>query len=799
MSKTIHDIPLVAIQDNYYINREDRDVYELLSHGRNCEMQTYPQHIISEEDFRIEMGLYYTDGQIDQAINNTKHLADACNADIAHAEMTKYTGSMNILNECFSGAIRLGIDLDDEKYAKRLDRELKLINEKDYIDYFLIVTDLVRFAKSISFVGPSRGSSAGSLVCYLLGITEIDPIRFGLLFERFIDINRFDLPDIDVDFQDTKRDKIIKYLEKKYGHDNVRMIATIGTYKPKSAIGDFAKALDIPVWETEDVKGAIIERSGGDARAAMCIADTFIGTEPGKKFIDDYPAMKLVEKIEGHANFTGTHAAGVIVCNEPLYNYCGVNTRDNTIMLDKKDAEKVGLLKIDCLGLRTLSILADTADLIGMKYDEYYTLPLDDEKTFAIFNNMRLSGVFQYEGQALQILTKQMGIHNFNDVAVITALARPGALNSGGAARYVKYRTGVEEPSYFNDMHKNITSETYGIVVYQEQMMEIARQIGDMSWEDVSDLRKAASKSLGDEFFSRYKDKFMLGATTVNELSEEEAGAIWNDISHSGSWSFNKSHAISYGLISYWTAYMKANHPLEFYVSSLNNARDNEHAIKLLRDMVVNDGINYKPIDPDKSGVKWSIADGIIVGGLTNIKGIGPAKANIIIKSRTGKASLTPALYKALFNPITDFDILFPTKHYWGFLFDRPIEYGLQHSPIFIDDIEQDTECIFVGKLIDRNLRSLNEYVFLQKRDGELVEEYEFYLNFTLEDDTGSIMCTISRWDYEKLGGKTIAEHGKINEDWYLVKGTVKGDWRKVNVEHIINLNTWKENNANFK
>jgi hypothetical protein len=428
-----------------------------------------------------------------------------------------------------------------------------------------------------------------------------------------------------------------------------------------------------------------------------------------------------------------------------------------------------------------------------MKLKDVYNLPLDDKNAFDIFNKMRLQGVFQFEGYALQSLTRQMGVEKFDDIVAITALARPGALNSGGASRFVKYRTNQEVPRYINEEHERITGDTYGITVYQEQMMEIARSIGHLEWNDVQTLRRAASKSMGDEFFGKWKSKFKNGAIKESHLSEDEAEALWNDISHSGSWSFNKSHAVSYGLISYWTAYFKANYPLKFAVASLNNARD-EYAVKLLRDMVIADNLDYIPVDPRTSDVFWTVHENKLLGGLTNIKGIGEKKAQQFIEMRDGKRKITPSFWKMLEDPKTDFDILFPTRHHWGIFWKDPRSTGLVDcSPCEIKDINEEGSYTFIGCLVDRNLRDLNEYVFLKDRNGEIIEDNHLYLNMTVEDDTDSIICTINRWRFEALRGKEIAEAGKIGEDWFLIEGRVRGSWRKIDIEQIINLNEWRE------
>lgn len=789
--------PSAAIVTNNYPKLEDKGVYELLAGARKGQgdeyvhqfnLEVYPQHILSEDEWLNEYG----DGD---AVMNTYHISDLVESfDIPKAGMVHWTGDHDLIKMMDFSKTK---DVWNADYEARLNRELDLIKKKDYTDYFLIVADMIKQAKKTMLVGPARGSSAGSLVCYLMGITEVDPMEHNLIFERFIDVNRHDLPDIDVDFPDAKRQNVVKYLERKYGATKVRCLANVNRLKAKSAIGEFAKSLGIPPFETSAVKDAIIERSSGDARAAMCIADTFDSTEAGKEFIERYPNMRLVSNVEGHASHAGKHAAGILVATEELTNYGSINIRDDIIQMDKKDAEYLGLLKIDCLGLRTLSILEEVAEQLNKPYKWFFTIPTDDKKTFDLMKNLRLTGVFQFEGQALQIIVKQMGVNNFDDIVAITALARPGALNSGGTARYIKYSTGEEQPTYYSDTHRAITGDTYGIVVYQEQMMNIAREIGGLSWEDTSDLRRAASKSMGDEFFGRYKDKFVEGAL-ANGYPREVCEQLWTDISASGSWSFNKSHAVSYGLVSYWTAYCKANYPAEFAVGCLNHATSDDAAIKLLRDLVIHDGFEYTPVDPDLSGLGWTTDGRRLIGSLTNIKGIGIAKARTIIKAREGKANLTPSLFRALANPKTELDVLFPAEHYFGFLYTDPVSAtkGAVSKVNYIRDVSGKGEYVIIGKLVDRNLRDLNEQVFLEKRGGERIEEERFYLNFKLEDDTDMVSCKIGRKQYESIG-KDIAETGRVGKDWYLLRGTIKGDWRTIDVSEIVNLNKYYKVNPN--
>ena len=789
--------PSVAMQDNYYPDEVDKEIYELLAGARKDKSGGYvhffddkpcPMHIVPDGFFSLKDQL------------QTIKIANECNANLEIAEMVKFNGSASMRDLCILGAQRLALPIEQSPYKERLEREIKLIEDKGYVDYFLITQDLMRYANKQMLVGPSRGSSAGSLVCYLLDITKIDPIEHDLIFERFIDVNRFDLPDIDIDFPDTKRHLAIEYLVRKYGRSNVANLANINRLKAKSAIDLFGMGLGIPKADCNTLKNSVIERSAGDARNAMCISDTFNDTDTGKDFIKAHPKMRLVQRIENHAQHAGKHAAGIIVSNFPLTNFGAVTSKayagvpGDTIMMDKKAAEAINLLKLDCLGLTCLTILEECAKLIHKPKDFYYKLTLDDEETFEIFNKGRLNGIFQFEGQALKMLTKGIPVNCFDDIVSITSLARPGALRSGGAAKFVKRRAGNEEPTYFGETHKKITGYTYGVMVFQEQLMFIAKDIANFTWMEVSDMRLAAAKSLGDEYLGKYEEQFVKGCMEHGKLDSEMANLLWQDMKHAGSWLFNKSHAVAYGMLSYYTAYLKAHHPLEFYAAALNNAKSEDSALRLLRDGVENDGVEYTPVDVDESMARWAVVDGKLLGGLCNIKGVADKKAEVLIRARD-KQVWTKAQLKMLMNPKTSFDILFPTKHYWGKFFDDPAGNGLMVPPTTIRDIEEPGDYILIGRLIDRNLNDLNDYNKVLKR-GHKIEDHTLYINIIVEDDYDSIMCSIGRFDFERLGGRIIAEEAKVGEDWYLIKGTLSGNWRGITVDEILNLTEWEKKDA---
>ena len=765
----------VATSDNYYPTTKDKKAYEVLV-GRNRQDRTAPMHILNEWEWADNLPW-----APESAIANTYKIAEQCNVSLPTAQMISFHSDKTLQQLCEEGAPPRNIDLKDPVYKARLKRELDMIASKNFEDYFYVIADMINYAKQHMLVGPARGSSAGSLVCYLIGITDIDPIEHDLLFERFIDITREDLPDIDIDFQDDRREMVFDYIKDKYGYEKVAHLGTVSRYKAKSTIAEVAKELGIPAWEVNDLKGAIIERSSGDSRAAFCILDTFEELDVGRMVLGKYPQMRVAADMENHARHNGVHAAGIIITEEPVSLYCSVSGQTGAAQIDKKDAEDLNLLKIDALGLRTLSVLQDVLDQVGWSRDKLINFPLEDEGAFKILNDEKYAGIFQFEGYALQSLTRQMKVHNFEDIASITALARPGPLNSGGTTQYIKRRTGEKPTEYLHPMTEEITKVTYGVVVYQEQVMTIARDVGKLSWEDVSQLRKAMSKSYGEEFFDRYWQRFKVGAEE-NDIEEDEALKIWKNINTMGSWAFNRSHAIAYGMVSYWCCVLKSRFPLEFAAACLRNVKDDEQGVRLLRE-VAREGLGYKPYDKFKSGMNWSVQNGELIGGLIGIKGIGPKMAEDIVNRREMKQPLTPRQENLLNNGETPYDDIFECERRFGHIKADPAAHNIKTPIIDIQDLEADNPGTFVffGKLKEKNLRDMNETVNLAKRGGRRVDSHNLWLNMTFEDDTGPIISTIDRFKYPKLG-KPIVEDGRIG-DWYLIKGYLKQGFRKIYVE----------------
>lgn len=512
--------------DNYFPAPGDMSAWEIIA-GQYRETKAGAMHILEEWEWDDLFPAY--GGLHDYATE----FAHRFTADLPQAEMVHFPATETLEAMCANAAPGRNIDLSNTVYADRLKRELDLIHEKKFEDYFYVISDMLAYAKQHMLVGPARGSSCGSLVCYLLRITEIDPIPHNLLFERFIDINRQDLPDIDIDFPDQKRELVFEYMRQKYGADCVVRLGTIGKFKAKSAIGDVAKALSIPLWEVQDLKNSIIERSTGDSRAAFCIMDTFEQLDVGKNLLAKYPGLAISGQIEMHASHAGQHAAGIVVTAEPVSHYCSVDKRTGAAMVDKYDAESLNLLKIDALGLRTLSVIEDCLTQIGKDYEWILRYPLTDTSAFDVINRKRFAGVFQFEGLALQSLCNQMQVERFEDISALTALARPGPLSSGGTGEWLKRRTGKSEIKYLHPLVEEITKDSLGIVIYQESVLRISREFGGLSWEDCSSLRKAMSKSLGKEYFEQYWLKFKKG-TEEKGVSEEDARHVWDHVNTHG-------------------------------------------------------------------------------------------------------------------------------------------------------------------------------------------------------------------------------------------------------------------------
>lgn len=722
-------LPCVATSDNAYVFPEDKEIYELASRGG---LKPSPQHILSELEHQ----------------DTAAEIARQCSElQLPKAPMIRFAGDLEA--ECRAGILFRKLDWNDT-YEARLQHELKLIKEKDYESYFLVVSDMVRFAKEHMLVGPSRGSAAGSLVCYLSRITEIDPIPAGLFFERFIDVSRSDLPDIDLDFPDDKRQLVFDYMAQKYGAKNTAKIGTILEFKPRSALGTVCKALNIPFAATAAVKVAMIERSSADSRASNCLEDTFKDTEPGRKFAAAYPQAIKAALLEGHASHTGTHAAGLIVCNAEITDYATVDA--NGIAHVQKDvAEKIGLLKIDVLGLRTLGILEDS----GVPID-WYNLKFNDPAVYDVFNAGRLCGIFQFEGSALRTISRRVKFESLREIDAVTALARPGPFAGGVTEEYLKRMAGKEYTPIHPLVERHMAA-SYGLPIYQEQTLAIVREIGKFDWKDTTSIRKAMSKRMGKEFFDKFWELFKAGAMQQG-IAEKEARATWELINAMGAWQMNQSHTFSYAVISYWTAFLKAHYPLEFAAANLRSAKDEESAVQLLREMV-KEGIEYKPFDLELSEENWSVKNGKLIGGFLNLHGFGAVKAKKFVELRNAGA-LTEKHLAEIESAFNTFNDIFPIQTKYGHIYNDPQANGIEGPVLKIEELDGTKEGSFVylGKMIYKTLHHVNEEVNIKRRGGGIITHGPLeFIDVRVQDDTGEILARVGRTDFEMMG-RELAE-----------------------------------------
>lgn len=741
------------------------------------------RHIASEAEIWDQLKLVMDRATFERAISAT--YAIACELDgvsLKKAPLIHLEGDLMAL--CREGqASRLArghIAEWTQVYEDRLIEEIKQIQAKKFDSYFLVVADLVRFAKQHMLVGPARGSAAGSLACYVLGITEVDPLPYDLLFQRFIDISRADLPDIDIDFADTKRHMVFDYLKNKYGLDNVAKLGNINTLKANSVMAQVGKRFGIPFSETASVKNALIEYSSGDARYGKGLEDTFATTSPGQDFTARFPdAARCMSDLEIHPSHTGVHAAGILVCNDEVTDYCTVN-EEGIAQIDKPDSEYLNLLKIDALGLRTLGIIEDTGVVTA---EELYGLKMEDQEVLDILNADKVSGIFQFEGDAVRSVTRSVHVDSFGKIDNLTALARPGPLASGMAQKYIARANGSEPITYDVPQLEKYLSNTYGVFLYQEQIMSVVKEIGLFDWVKTSAVRKAMSGRKGEEYFNAMGADFVTGAISQG-VPEDQAKKIWNEMVTFGSWGFNKSHSVSYAVVTYWTLWLKRYHPLHFAAACLRAAKDDEQVIAILREMA-KEGISYTPIDPAYSDMNWKVADGRLIGGIMNAKGFGPAKALKFVQDREKWQAARD------FGPLTKKDNTLYQKHVlslakadiqyadlaeahtkWGHYYDDPVLAGVTSgNPIVgMKTVKDRDDGLVIGKLTKKILADENEAIRIKKRGGKVKSGLTQFVDLMMVDDsTDSPMRFRVRPDKFPTMGKPIAETAPAGS-WFLIR-----------------------------
>jgi DNA polymerase III alpha subunit len=729
----------VSTSDNSFIKESDYQTYEVLTASLK---KNTPQHILEDYSFKEEI---------------QELCDDIDDYDLPVAPILTTPGDLEQL--CRQGISFRFPEGFPQVYQDRLNHELKVIKSKNFSSYFLIVSDLIRFAKTKMLVGPGRGSSAGSLVCYLCGITEVDPIPPDLYFERFIDVTRNDLPDIDTDFPDNKRHLVIDYLKVKYGEDKIAQIGTVSTLQARSALALICKQLSINDSLVWDLKASI----------KTTLIDALDNTPAGHSFIKKHPVVREIAKIEGHVSHTGKHAAGVLLCHSDIKDFCVID-KAGIAHIDKHSADKLGLLKVDILGLRTLAILEDS----GVNID-WYNLPLDDKKTFKLLNKKLFSGVFQLDGKSARKISKDINFRDINDLCDVIALARPGTLDSGIADLYVKRSlSGLKDP--INPLLGSILDSTYGLPIYQEQTLAIVREIGQFTWEDTNAFRKGIGKSLGHEFIASFFEKFQSGARYIG-LIDSEILKVWNLICEMGGYQMNKSHTYCYAVVAYWTAYLKANFPLEFLASTLRHQKDEEASLDILKEMTKT-GVEFRSFDPEKSELTWCAKEGVLFGGYTSLKGIGEIKAKKLVEKRNS-TGLTSSDISFLSKCIDPFCNLFPLKTKYSSYYSSENLHSLSRSVSMIDEFENvphGEERIFIATLTKKVLRDKNDLDLLEKRNGVVEKGQTKFIDVKLKDDSGEISGRIPSKTYLN-GGEDFFQNIPLDSE-LLVKACFYNGFR---------------------
>lgn len=673
----ITGIPLAMTLDCHYVLPTDNEMQVILhACGPQGRGQATADEMLRRWNYEVLLTLPESDKlivkklidtgipreQAWQAVMNTADIAARCNVTLPKAERLKFpcpdgwTAEELIWEWLRDGWRFRGIGNRTRKerdwFADRVQYEMKHVADKDFIDFFLATSDVVRWCKSDGNgkpipVGPGRGSAAASVVCYLLRITEIDPYRYpGLIFERFIDTTRVDPPDIDLDFADDRRHEVREYLEGKYSVECVGTIANFVRYRGKNSLADVAKVHEVPKQAREIVKNLIIERSGGDSRFDASLEDTAEMFPAAKAVFDAFPALWLATRLEGNVRGMSVHAAGLVVANSPLTDVCAVYERDGrrVLSIDKYDVEYAGALKMDFLGLTTMGMIARCLELTGLTLEDLYAIPDDDPDTLDIFQRNDVIGIFQFEGRATRIVCRDVHPNNFWEVAAVNALSRPGPLFSGTTAQYCDVKHGRKKAERYHPIVDEITANTFGQIIYQEQILKILQVIGGFDWTDLNEIRRIIAKKIGQAAFQVSMDNFVKGAKQLHGIDTETSEKVWKHLVTSGTYAFNIAHAVSYSVISWWCAYLKVHYPIEFYASCLAKAEPGKEAeFRLMKDAIkhgipvrppnVHSGPTWQPFTDPKNPKSQSY----LTAGLTSVRGIADKTAASILRARAEK------------------------------------------------------------------------------------------------------------------------------------------------------------------
>ncbi len=640
-------VPLVATNDVHYLRPEDAQAQDILMLvNTNADIEDPERLSMKDNDFSLrppkQIIDYFQD--VPEAISNTQKIVEQCNFEfelgkyqLPHFKVPSDQTPEEFLKElAYKGISRRYPDQTSKEVLDRLEYELGIITKTGFASYFLIVQDFVNWAKAQGIsVGPGRGSAAGSIVAYLLNITDIEPLKYGLLFERFLNPERISMPDIDLDFADNRRDEVIAYVRQKYGDDHVAQIITFGTMAARAAIRDTGRAMGYAYQLCDQVAKSIpfgftLAKALQDSQEFRQLYDS---DEQVKKLIDT--AMIL----EGVARHASTHAAGIVITKEPLNKIVPLQrpTQDDSVIVSQYEMhaiEDLGLLKMDFLGLKTLTQIANTVNIIKNTQGETIeigALPLDDKKTYKLLQEARTTGIFQLESGGMKRNLKELKPSVFEDIIAMVALYRPGPMDL--IPDFIARKHGRKKIEYIHQALEPIIGNTYGIIVYQEQVMAIASRLAGFTMPEADTLRKAMGKKI-KKLMDEQKEKLIQGMMQ-NNIPGATAEKIWEFIEPFARYGFNKSHATCYALIGYQTAYLKAHWPTEFMAALMNSESDDIERIAFLVDECRQINIDVLPPDINESlGTFTILKDGAIRFGLKAVKNVGSNVVDAIVKER---------------------------------------------------------------------------------------------------------------------------------------------------------------------
>lgn len=660
-------IPLVATNDCHYLKKEDfkaHDVLLCIQTGKKL-TDKFRLHFESQEVYFKSpemMADVFTD--IPEAVINTREIADRCNLILGihdkkfflpnYPRPANFNSDFEYLKHLACKGLRQKYQKITPELEKRLQLELSVIHKMGFAGYFLVVKDIIDFAREKKIpVGPGRGSAVGSLVLYTLGIIDIDPLQYGLLFERFMTPERVSLPDVDVDFADNRRDEVINYIRQRYGENNVAQIITFGTMQARAVIRDVGRAMDIPL--------PLIDRIAKMIPFNISLANAIANSQELKSIINSRPEYqelwKIANKLEGLARHASIHASGVVIAPKPLIELVPLYRSaegDICTQYDMKSLDAVGLLKMDILGLRTLTVIEKTLELLqqeGITLDKK-TIPLDDKKTYQLLQKAETVGVFQLESQGMRDILFKSQPDKLEDIIAVISLYRPGPIGVGtNIGEFIKRKRGEAPVSYLHPRLQEVLEETYGVIVYQEQVMRIAEIIAGFSLAEADKLRRAMGKKIPEEM-EAMRTSFIEGAKK-NRIKPELAQKIFDTIVPFAGYGFNKSHSAGYAYLSYLTAYLKANHPLQFLVAALCCEIGDQDKINKFVEEAKRMKITILPPDINKSRYPFTIENDKIRFGLGGIKNIGQAICEKIVQEREKQGEFK-----------TFFDFLFRTQSF---------------------------------------------------------------------------------------------------------------------------------------